>query len=80
VFAFLANEEIAEDDQLPNTGIGLERERALSAMFIKTPNYGSRCSTLITVDRQQRVRFTERVYDTRTFDYTQQTFAFEITA
>jgi len=80
VFDFLANEEIAEDDQLPDTGIGLERERALSAMFIKTPNYGSRCSTLITVDHQQRVRFTERVYDTRTFDYTQQTFAFEITA
>lgn len=78
LFEFLRNEEIAPDDQLPATGIGLERERALSAMFIKTPNYGSRCSTVITVDRQGVVCFTERVFDTRTFAYTQQAFSIQL--
>ncbi|MEJ0056432.1 MAG: NRDE family protein [Bacteroidota bacterium] len=44
---FLYDSEQASDASLPDTGIGLERERALSSMFIKTPDYGSRCSTVV---------------------------------
>ena len=33
---------LARDDELPSTGIPLERERALSAAFIETPEYGTR--------------------------------------
>jgi uncharacterized protein with NRDE domain len=47
------------DDQLPDTGVSLEWERRLSTAFIDSPTYGTRCSTLLTVDRSGEVRFTE---------------------
>ena len=78
LFEFLYDEKIAKDDQLPDTGIGLERERALSSMFIKTPNYGSRCSTVLLVDKNNRVSFSERVYDLKTFEYKTGRFEFDI--
>jgi len=40
---------IARDDELPATGIPLERERALSAAFIETPDYGTRGTTALRV-------------------------------
>ncbi|WP_028225059.1 NRDE family protein [Paraburkholderia ferrariae] len=39
--------QIARDDELPATGISLERERALSAAFIETPDYGTRGTTAL---------------------------------
>ncbi|HYG03175.1 MAG TPA: NRDE family protein [Chryseosolibacter sp.] len=77
-FQFLTNEDRASDELLPDTGIGLERERALSAMFIKSPGYGSRCSTVILVDQDNNVTFSERVYDLETFAPTTSTFTFTI--
>ncbi|MCU0420573.1 MAG: NRDE family protein [Cyclobacteriaceae bacterium] len=74
----MADEAVASDADLPDTGIGLERERALSAMFIKTPNYGTRCSTVVTLDRHRVLTFTERVFDVRTFAYETRTFSFSI--
>jgi uncharacterized protein with NRDE domain len=40
---------LARDDQLPSTGIPLERERVLSAAFIETPGYGTRGTTALRV-------------------------------
>ena len=77
LFEILRDETIAPDDQLPNTGLDMERERALSAMFIKTPNYGSRCSTVVLVDKDNHVSYVERVFNLETFDYQQQEFHFE---
>ncbi|HEY1608978.1 MAG TPA: NRDE family protein [Paraburkholderia sp.] len=39
----------ARDDELPATGVPLERERVLSAAFIETPEYGTRGTTAIRV-------------------------------
>lgn len=78
LFEALYDEQLASDDQLPDTGIGLERERMLSSMFIKSPGYGSRSSSIITVDRNNKVLFSERVYDLHTFDYYTQSFEFAI--
>jgi len=69
----------APDDQLPDTGVGLERERMLSSMFIKSPNYGSRCSTVVTIDQNNKVEFTERVYDVKTFEFNEKSFIFDVT-
>ena len=73
----MTNERQAPDDQLPETGVGLERERMLSSMFIKSPNYGTRCSTFVAIDKNNKVEFIERVYDLKTFSYSQQNFEFE---
>ena len=40
---------VARDSELPATGIPLERERALSAAFIETPEYGTRGTTALRV-------------------------------
>ncbi|RKE35922.1 uncharacterized protein with NRDE domain [Paraburkholderia sp. BL23I1N1] len=40
---------LARDGELPSTGIPLERERALSAAFIETPEYGTRGTTAVRV-------------------------------
>ena len=45
----LGDAETAPDEQLPRTGIALERERALSTAFIATPDYGTRASTLVKI-------------------------------
>ena len=77
LFQLLYNEQIAADDLLPDTGVGLERERYLSAMFIKSPGYGTRCSTVILVDYNNHVFFTERVYDLSTFAFSEKSFTFQ---
>jgi len=50
LWAALADERRADDATLPDTGIGLERERWLSAAFIRSPDYGTRASTIIALD------------------------------
>lgn len=60
LFATLALRDPAPDAALPDTGVGPERERALSAAFILTPEYGTRCSTVLLIDRDGWVSFTER--------------------
>lgn len=78
VFDVLYDSERAVDDQLPDTGMGLERERALSSMFIKSPGYGTRCSTVILIDKLDQVYFAERVYDLETYEYTTCSYEFKI--
>jgi uncharacterized protein with NRDE domain len=78
LFNFLYDDHRAPDNVLPDTGVGLERERALSAMFIKSPGYGTRCSTVILVDNDDQVLFSERVYNTDNFRYTANAFNFQL--
>jgi uncharacterized protein with NRDE domain len=56
LFAALADRHVAVDQALPDTGVGLERERWLAPAFIRTPDarYGTRCSTLLIVERRAR--------------------------
>lgn len=48
------------DDSLPSASVEPSLERALSAAFINTPDYGTRCTTVLTVSRQGEVRFVEQ--------------------
>lgn len=74
----LYDAEVAVDAELPDTGIGLERERLLSSMFIKSPGYGSRSSTVVMVDNLNNVQFVERTYSLPSFEYTTRSFEFTI--
>lgn len=60
LFELLDDPTLAPDHALPDTGVGLVWERALSAIKIATPAYATRCSTVILVDLNGRVRFEER--------------------
>jgi uncharacterized protein with NRDE domain len=48
---------------LPNTGIGPERERLLSPIFITDEGYGTRSTTVLLIDRDGGVTFIERTFD-----------------
>ena len=49
LFEALADTALAPDDRLPDTGVGLERERFLSPAFIAHPVYGTRASTVVLI-------------------------------
>ena len=55
----LQSQSIAPDDQLPDTGVGLEWERILAPIFIASPTYGTRASSFVAIDHQDNVHFTE---------------------
>jgi uncharacterized protein with NRDE domain len=78
LFTVLYDVETAADDLLPDTGVGLERERALSSMFIKSPGYGTRCSTVVLVNNDNEVLFVERVFDLTTFAFSEKSFTFKV--
>lgn len=63
LFALLASIQKPTDDNLPDTGVGLELERMLSSAFINTEKYGTVCSTVILLDQNKNVRFIERSFD-----------------
>lgn len=46
-FALLADDRIVADESLPNTGVPIEWERMLSAIFVRSEDYGTRASTLL---------------------------------
>ena len=58
----MQDEEVVCDEKLPQTGLPLETERAVSAMCIRTSNYGTCCSTIITIDYNGNVLFREQSY------------------
>jgi uncharacterized protein with NRDE domain len=63
LFSILKDQARPEDQHLPDTGIGLEWERILATMFIASPIYGTRSSSLLIVDRRRRVTFVERTFN-----------------
>ncbi len=63
LFAMLADQSVPDDDQLPQTGVGLEWERMLSPLFIQSDTYGTRSSTAMLMDQNGTIEITERTYD-----------------
>jgi uncharacterized protein with NRDE domain len=63
LFTALADRTLAADADLPSTGVTLEWERRLSAPFIVSDDYGTRSSTILTIDRGGDARFVERSFD-----------------
>lgn len=63
VMALLGDRSTPPDDALPDTGVGLERERLLAPAFILSPAYGTRSSTLLLVGHDGAVHLVERSFD-----------------
>ncbi|MCZ7564286.1 MAG: NRDE family protein [Burkholderiales bacterium] len=58
----LADRAVAPDSALPDTGVGLERERMLSPAFVVTESYGTRSTTVLALGTDRRVEFSEWSY------------------
>ena len=74
----LDDKSFAEDENLPETGVGIELERVLSSVFIKTEKYGTRCSTVLLIDQQDNVQFIERTYLPAKDKFIRNEFKFDI--
>jgi uncharacterized protein with NRDE domain len=59
----LADTHEASQQELPNTGVSPDWEKALSAAFIKTPSYGTRSSTILRVRKDGQFEMVERRFD-----------------
>ncbi|HYG45531.1 MAG TPA: NRDE family protein [Bordetella sp.] len=62
LYATLRDRTPADDASLPDTGIGLARERLLSSPFIVSPDYGTRGSTILALHADGRGELHERRY------------------
>lgn len=56
----LADRGLPPARDLPDSGLDRSVERALGAIFVQLPGYGTRCSTLLTIGRDRRVCLAER--------------------
>jgi uncharacterized protein with NRDE domain len=63
MLGILADTQRPPDEQLPDTGVGMEWERLLSPVFITSPVYGTRCSTVARLDSAGEVEVLERTYE-----------------
>lgn len=59
----LGDQGLADDEALPQTGIPTEWEKALSAVCIRTEEYGTCCSTIVLRDRNDHLTFVEKTYE-----------------
>jgi len=62
LLALLQNPSVAADADLPDTGIPLEFERALSAAFIALPDYGTRACSIVRFETDH-ITFLEQSFD-----------------
>ncbi|HEX2492593.1 MAG TPA: NRDE family protein [Steroidobacter sp.] len=77
LFAMLADRTPAPAENLPSTGLPEDWERIVSAPFIVNERYGTRCSSVLLVERTGRTILQERRFDmhgvqtgTSRFEYT----------
>jgi uncharacterized protein with NRDE domain len=68
------------DEELPDSGIGLDWERMLSPLFISSSCYGTCSSTVILVDMNMKATFMERVSETGYTKPGTKTFSFDLSA
>lgn len=61
LFSSLQYADPVADSELPSTGVSIEWERKLSPLFIRTPDYGTRSSTVLFM-KNEEVKFVERTY------------------
>lgn len=62
IFDVLLDTTPAPDNLLPDTGVGIEWERILSPVFIQSPGYGTRSSSILLLNRDGDLFFQEKTF------------------
>lgn len=78
LFSVLFDDIKAPKENLPDTGLPIEKEFQISSMFIKSPDYGTRCSTVVLIDNEDNLTFVERTYNISNFSFSDQKYTFKI--
>ena len=78
LFDLLSDRAQPADLELPDTGVGLARERELAPMFVHGELYGTRSSTVVLIDRDGRITAEERSFDARAIDILRVTHTWDL--
>jgi len=78
LFAALNDRSQPEDGRLPDTGVGVDWERILSPIFIESPDYGTRSSTVLIIDRNGWATFSEQSFNAHPEPWMTARFRFRI--
>ena len=62
LMALLSDPDTAPTSELPDTGVSLATETLLSSLFIASPNYGTRASTVLIVNADGSRQFIEHSF------------------
>lgn len=62
LISMMGDTQTADPEDLPETGISKDLERAVSAMCIRTEKYGTCSTTAITISKTGGIEFTEKSY------------------
>jgi uncharacterized protein with NRDE domain len=65
LFEILTDRVPSQDQVLPESGLPPELERALSAPFVVSERFGTRCSTVLLISRDGGIEIAEQSYDSR---------------
>ena len=63
LFNLLQDNTPAAQHELPDTGVPLEWEQRLSSIFIASPEYGTRSSTLLLINHRHEITWLEQEYE-----------------
>ncbi len=83
IFNLLRDDTCPPDSELPETGVGVEWERILAPIFIKSEGYGTRASSIILIKKNGDVSYIERTFEpidalSKKFKQNTRTFNFQI--
>lgn len=78
LFRLLGDREPAASDDYAGTGLSPEMARAISAPFIATREYGTRCSTVLLIGKSGRVEIHERRFDSASRSVGESRFEFAV--
>ncbi len=62
IFKLLNDTTKPQDNELPDTGVGMEWERVLAPIFIKSEIYGTRASSIVLIDHNDQITFIEKSF------------------
>lgn len=80
IFELLSDGNMPPDGDLPDTGVGIEWERILSPLFIRSEIYGTRSSSIVLIGKEN-ITFMERTYikdGSNSMKYETRQFSFEL--
>jgi uncharacterized protein with NRDE domain len=65
LMSILLDTDQPDDKDLPDTGVGIEKERLLAPIFVRSETYGTRCSTVILQASDGTTQFLEATHTSK---------------
>ena len=78
LFVMLSDKTPSPEKELPDTGLSKDLEKKVSSIFVETPDYGTRSSTVILIDKNDKVTFMERSLNNENKKWEVNAYRFEL--